>query len=51
MKKLTLKDATKEELIQYFFTYKREDKGTFLMYLLQKREDELIDEINASIDA
>ena len=51
MKKLTLKDSTKEELIQYFFTCKRADKGTFLMWLLQKREDELIDEINASIDA
>ena len=52
MKKLTLKDATKEELIQYFFTYKkRADEETFLMWLFQKREGELIDAQDASIDA
>ena len=49
MKKLTLKDATKDELIQYFFTpecvgggYRiQADKEKFLLWLHQKRAGEL----------
>lgn len=59
MKKLTLKDATKEELIQYFFTcdyfgggYRiQADKERFLIWLQQKRTGELLDAQEASIDA
>jgi hypothetical protein len=59
MKKYTLKDATKDELIQYFFTcdtfgggYRiQADKERFLMWLQQKRAGELIDAQEASIDA
>lgn len=59
MKKLTLKDATKEELIQYFFTcdyfgggYRiQADKERFLIWLQQKRTGELLDTQEASMDA
>lgn len=59
MKKLTLKDATKEELIQYFFIcdtfsggYRiQADKERFLLWLQQKRAGELLDAQEASIDA
>jgi len=51
MKKLTLKDATKEELIQYFFTCDyfgggfrmQADKERFLIWLQHKRTGELLD--------
>lgn len=51
MKKLTIQDATKDELIQYFFTcdyfgggYRiQADKEKFLIWLRQKRRGELLD--------
>lgn len=59
MKKLTLKDATKEELIQYFFSpecvgggYRiQADKERFLIWLEQKRAGELMDAQEANYDA
>lgn len=59
MKQYTLKDATKEELIQYFFTcdtfgggYRiQADKERFLIWLARKRECELLDAQNKSIEA
>lgn len=59
MKKYTLKDATKEELIQYFFSpecvgggYRiQADKERFLIWLEQKRAGELMDAQEANYDA
>ena len=63
MRKLTLKDATKEELIQYFFSPecvgggfriqadKEKDKEKFLLWLQQKRAGELMDAQEANFDA
>ena len=58
-KKLTIDDATKEELIQYFFTPDGfgggfripAAKDNFLLWLKQKRDEELLDAQEASIDA
>lgn len=58
MKKLTIQDATKEELIQYFFTcdyfgggYRiQADKERFLNWLKSKREGELIDAQDKATD-
>lgn len=55
-KKLTLDDATKEELITYFFNPISGgfrlgcDKDRFLIWLQQKRTMELLDAQEASID-
>ena len=55
-KKLTLDDATKEELITYFFNpisggfRINADKDRFLIWLQQKRTRELLDAQEASID-
>ena len=55
-KKLTLDDATKEELITYFFNpisggfRVNADKERFLIWLQQKRTIELLDAQEASID-
>lgn len=59
MKKYTLKDATKDELIQYFFTpegfgggYRiQSDKERFLIWLARKRADELITAQENTIEA
>lgn len=59
MKKYTLKDATKEELIQYFFSpecvgggYRiQADKEKFLLWLHQKRAGELSEAYEASNEA
>lgn len=59
MKKLTLQDATKDELIQYFFTcdyfgggYRvQADEERFLIWLKNKRTGELLDAQDKSIDA
>ena len=59
MKKYTLKDATKDELIQYFFTpegfgggYRiNADKERFLIWLQRKRADELITAQENTIEA
>ncbi len=59
MKKLTIQDATKDELIQYFFTcdyfgggYRiQADKERFLIWLAEKRTGELLDAQEQSIDA
>lgn len=59
MKELTIQDATKDELIQYFFTPDGfgggfripAAKDSFLLWLKQKRDGELLDAIDASIDA
>lgn len=59
MKKLTLRDATKEELLQYFFSCYGcgggfvipMDKERFLWWLQQKRKDELRNAQEASMDA
>lgn len=59
MKELTIQDATKDELIQYFFTPDGfgggfripAAKDSFLLWLKQKRDGELLDAINTSIDA
>lgn len=58
-KKLTIEDATKAELIQYFFTPSGFGGGNtipcrqdnFLLWLKQKRDGELLDAQKASIDA
>lgn len=58
-KKLTIEDATKAELIQYFFTPSGFGGGNtipcrqdnFLLWLKQKRDGELLDAIDTSIDA
>lgn len=58
-KKLTIEDATKAELIQYFFTPSGfgggfripAAKDSFLLWLKQKRDGETLDAIDASIDA
>ena len=59
MKELTIQDATKDELIQYFFTPDGfgggfripAAKDSFLLWLKQKRDGELLDAIDTSIDA
>ena len=59
MKELTIQDATKDELIQYFFTPDGfgggfripAAKDSFLLWLKQKRDGELLDAQEASIDA
>jgi hypothetical protein len=59
MKELTIQDATKDELIQYFFTPDGfgggfripAAKDSFLLWLNQKRDGELLDAIDTSIDA
>ena len=59
MKKYTLNDATKDELIQYFFTpegfgggYRiNADKERFLIWLARKRSGELLDAQDQTIDA
>ena len=59
MKELTIQDATKDELIQYFFTPDGFGGGfripcrqdSFLLWLKQKRDGELLDSIDTSIDA
>lgn len=59
MKELTIQDATKDELIQYFFTPDGfgggfripAAKDSFLLLLKQKRDGELLDAIDTSIDA
>ena len=58
MKKYKVTDATKDELIQYFFTcdyfgggYRvQADKERFLIWLSQKRARELLDAQDAAID-
>lgn len=58
MKKLTIQDATKDELIQYFFTcdyfgggYRiQADETKFLIWLRQKRTGELLDAQDKSIE-
>ena len=57
-KKLTIQDATKEELIQYFFTtdyfgggYRIPAlKDKFLLWLQQKRSEELLTASEASLE-
>ena len=59
MKELTIQDATKDELIQYFFAPNGFEGGfrihaakdSFLLWLKQKRDGELLDAIDTSIDA
>lgn len=59
MKELTIQDATKDELIQYFFTPDGfgggfripAAKDSFLLWLKKKRDGELLDAIDTSIDA
>ena len=59
MKNYTLKDATKEELIQYFFTSKafgggymiNASKEQFLLWLANKREKELFDAQEQTLNA
>ena len=58
-KELAIQDATKDELIQYFFTPSGFGGGntipcrqdSFLLWLKQKRDGELLDAQEASIDA
>jgi len=59
MKELKIQDATKDELIQYFFTPDGfgggfripAAKDSFLLWLKQKRDGQLLDAIDTSIDA
>jgi hypothetical protein len=59
MKELTIQDATKDELIQYFFTPSGFGGGNtipcrqdnFLLWLKQKRDGETMDAIETSMDA
>lgn len=59
MKNYTLKDATKEELIQYFFTSKafgggftiNANKEQFLIWLANKRAKELYDAQEQTLNA